>query len=166
MNPVVLIFDAYFLLLVFVLFMYHRNKINKARHAIGSILCQWSLMYNIRSWRGVLVWSVLIMYLCQAVYCTLRGSTRTYGIHSLVVLFFSLGFYQRWIVAFGEKGFIRRLNMISWKDVLAWETDVKGRILLKIRFEDSLKRIPIRVPRSRVKEIENLLIRSIKVRKE
>ena len=56
--------------------------------------------------------------------------------------------------------------MIAWKDVLACETDVKGRVLLKIRFEDSLKRIRIRVPRSRVEEIENLLIRTIKVKKE
>jgi len=138
MNPVVLIFDVYFLLLLFVVFLYHKIKINKARDTIGSIVYQWSVMYTLRTWQGRLVWIVLILYICQAVYFTARGSTGTYGIHSLVVFLFSLGFFQRWIVAFGEKGFIRRLNVVAWKDVVSWKTDMKGRISLNVRTDNTL----------------------------
>jgi hypothetical protein len=166
MSAVVLIFDAYFLLLVVVIFLYHRNRIKKARNSIGAVLCQWSAIYDIHTWRGLFVWILLLTYLSHAIYFILKAGTQTYGVHSMIVFLFSLGFYQRWIVVFGEKGFIRRLNMIAWKDVVEWQSDRRGRVSLTLRFEDTIKEVRIRLPKSYLEDVENLLVRSVKIRTE
>jgi hypothetical protein len=166
MSAVVLIFDAYFLFLVMVIFLYHRNRIKKARDSVGAVFCQWSTIYDIHTWRGLFVWIFLLTYLSHAIYFILKAGTQTYGVHSMIVFLFSLGFYQRWIVVFGEKGFVRKLDMIPWKDVQSWETDIRGKLSVKVLKDNSMKQIRIRVPRYHVKKIENMLIRSARVQKE